>query len=228
MDSLPSLPSLPPVLAEGRHWLVIDKPAGIAVHPGPKTPASLEALLPQYAPNRPVPQPVHRLDRDTSGCLLLAKRHSALRALSEAFSTGSVRKTYWAIVTAEPASDEGRVDQPLLKQSSRADGWRMVVDARGKGAVTDWRVLGRKDGRALIEFRPLTGRTHQIRVHATYLSPGCAIVGDPVYGVASHAGMMLHSHELDFPEPGAEVRNRAVAPMPARFMAEGFSSPDQG
>lgn len=218
-----SRPPLPAILAEGRHWLVIDKPAGLAVHPGPQTPHSLEDMLPAYAPGRPAPQPVHRLDRDTSGCLLLARRHSALRALAAAFAAHEVEKTYWAIVANPPPAESGMIDRPLLKRSSKSDGWRIEPNAEGKPARTAWRVLERRDGSALIEFRPETGRTHQIRVHATLLAPGAAIVGDPVYGIANVAGMMLHARDLKFPEPGSAERNHAVAPFPARFGVLGYA-----
>lgn len=214
--------TLPPVLVEGRSWFVIDKPAGLAVHPGPRTPESLEALLPAYAPHRPVPQAVHRLDRDTSGCLLVARRASALRRLAAAFAAGEVGKLYWAIVENAPDADRGRVEAPLLKRSTAAEGWRMHADPAGKAAATAWEVLARKDGRALIAFRPETGRTHQIRVHATLLAEGVAIHGDPVYGVAAAGGMMLHARALGFVDPETGARVEALAPCPARFTALGF------
>jgi tRNA pseudouridine32 synthase/23S rRNA pseudouridine746 synthase len=213
--------SLPAVLAEGPTWLVIDKPAGLAVHPGPRTPDSLEQLLPAYAPNRPPPQPVHRLDRDTSGCLLLARRASALRTLSRAFEEGAVDKLYWAIIDRAPAADRGVIDAALAKVSSKANGWRMQVDAGGKPARTAWEVLARQGAMALIAFRPETGRTHQIRVHATLLAAGAAIVGDPVYGREDPQGMMLHARGLAFPDPAGGVEGSArisvTAPVPARF-----------
>ncbi len=220
--------ALPPVIAEGRGWFVIDKPAGLAVHPGPKTPHSLEALLPAYAPGRPLPAPAHRLDRDTSGCLVLARRASVLRRLAAAFAAGQVEKRYWAIIENPPMAESGHVDCPLAKTSTRAGGWRMVEDESGKPARTGWTVLARQDGLALVEFRPETGRTHQIRVHATKLAPGAAILGDPVYGRAHPAGMMLHAREIRFPDPdqpadaGPPDMKTAEAPCPGRFLALGF------
>ena len=215
---------LPPVIAQGRHWFAIDKPAGLAVHPGPRTPHSLEQLLPAMAPpNRPVPQAAHRLDRDTSGCLLIARRPSALRRLSAAFAEGRVEKLYWAIVLNPPPEESGRIDAPLTKASTREGGWQIHPDTSGKPAATGWRILARAPGRALIAFRPETGRTHQIRVHATLLGPDAAILGDPVYGAADALGMMLHARSLDFPDPdGGPDRLHAEAPMPARFRAAGF------
>ncbi|MCG2840072.1 RNA pseudouridine synthase [Sandaracinobacter sp. RS1-74] len=218
--------ALPPILLDAPNWLVIDKPAGLAVHPGPRTPRSLEDILPGYAPNRPAPQAVHRLDRDTSGCLLLARRASALRALSRQFETGQVKKLYWALVDKAPADDRGEIDAPLLKQSSRADGWRMIVSADGKPARTRWEVLQRQGATALIAFQPETGRTHQIRVHATLLATGSAIWGDPVYGQPQQqgvGGMMLHARALEFDDPATNARRRAEAPLPARFQLMGFT-----
>lgn len=215
-------PPLPPILLDAAGWFVIDKPAGLAVHPGPRTPESLEQMLPLYAPSRPVPQPVHRLDRDTSGCLLIARRASMLRALSREFASGEVKKLYWALVSNAPSEDRGEVDAPLEKRSSRTGGWRMYVSGEGKPARTQWEVLERRDGVALVAFRPLTGRTHQIRVHATLLAKGASVVGDPIYGVADERGMMLHSRALEFRAPNTNEIVRAEAPCPARFSALGF------
>ncbi len=211
------IPPLPPILLQTSRLLVIDKPAGLAVHPGPQTPHSLEALLPGYFPNRPAPQPVHRLDRDTSGCLLLARTRSALRTLSAAFAAGAVEKLYWAILENPPEASSGRIDVPLGKISSAAQGWRIIPDPKGKPARTSWEILARQGPLALAAFRPETGRTHQIRVHATLLAPGCTIVGDPVYGSAHAAGMMLHARSLAFPDPETGQQEAAEAPCPDRF-----------
>jgi RluA family pseudouridine synthase len=215
-------PPLPPILLDAAGWFVLDKPAGLAVHPGPRTPDSLEQLLPLYAPSRPVPQLVHRLDRDTSGCLLVARRASMLRALSQQFANGEVQKLYWALVRNPPAEDAGEIDAPLLKVSSREAGWRVQVSAEGKPAQTLWTIEARQGDIALVAFRPQTGRTHQIRVHATLLGKGAAIVGDPVYGEADARGMMLHSRALEFRAPNTNEVMRAEAPCPARFAALGF------
>lgn len=218
----PAASTLPPVLAESRSWLLFDKPAGLAIHPGPRTPHSLEQMLAALSPQRP-PQPVHRLDRDTSGCLLVARRPAALRRLAAGFAGGQIHKLYWAIVSQPPAADSGRIEAALAKISTRADGWRMRPDIDGKAAVTGWEVIARQPGRALIAFRPETGRTHQIRVHATLMAAGAAIVGDPVYGTTDPLGMMLHARALDFPDPDAgDARRYIEAPLPARFRAAGF------
>jgi tRNA pseudouridine32 synthase/23S rRNA pseudouridine746 synthase len=212
-DRLPT----PAVLATGKTWLVIDKPAGLAVHPGPRTPESLEDLLPALAQHGVPPQPVHRLDRDTSGCLLLARRASALRTLSQAFATGKVTKRYWALVEGELPAEGGRIDAPLAKRSSRAGGWRMVADPTGQAAATRWRRIGTAGALSVVEFSPETGRTHQIRVHATLLGAGTAILGDPVYGRGSAGGLMLHARLIGFAEPQTGVAVEVKAPLPARF-----------
>ncbi len=201
-----------PILHIDAHLLVIDKPAGLAVHPGPRTPASLEdhldALREGFAR---APKPVHRLDRDTSGCLVLARHPRAHRRLTQLFEAGAVGKTYWAVVDGAPDDDEGRIDAALRKVSSAAEGWRMIVDPAGKTAATAWRVLRREAGRALVAFTPETGRTHQVRVHAAAL--GCPILGDPVYG-AGQGPMRLHARAVVVPyREGAEpVRVEAAVP----------------
>jgi len=211
-----------PILAEGKTWLVIDKPAGLAVHAGPRTPNSLEDLLPALALHGVVPQAVHRLDRDTSGCLLLARRPSAIRTLSRAFSAGAVEKRYCALVGGHFAGNEGQIDAPLAKRSTKADGWRMVADAKGEPALTRWRRIGSAGDISLVEFMPKTGRTHQIRVHACLLGDRTALVGDPVYGQPDERGMMLHARTLRFAEPQTGRAVEVTAPFPARFRLPGL------
>lgn len=212
-------PSLPPLLARGPDWLVIDKPAGLAVHAGPRTRDCLEARLAAAGERA---RPVHRLDRDTSGCLLLGARPASVRRLQAAFAERRVQKLYWAVVAHPPRDDAGRVEAPLGKVSSREKGWRMVVDAAGKPAATLWEVLAREGELALIAFRPETGRTHQLRVHATLLAEGSHILGDPVYGRAAPGGLMLHARGLAFPSANGR-KEEVTAPLPERFRALGFS-----
>jgi tRNA pseudouridine32 synthase/23S rRNA pseudouridine746 synthase len=158
---------------------------------------------------------VHRLDRDTSGCLLLARNPKAAARFGQAFERGEVEKLYLAVLDGVPAEDEGVIDLPLAKVSTREQGWRMVADPKGKSARTAWRVLRSEGGRTLVEFRPETGRTHQIRVHAA-TGIGAAVVGDPVYGRADPAGMLLHARRLSLPRPG-KATVEAEAPVPAQF-----------
>ena len=160
--------------------LVIDKPAGIAVHPGPGGGPDLESGFDALRFGLPHPPALaHRLDRDTAGCLVLGRHPKALRRLGALFSGGLVEKVYWAVVEGHPSEAEGRIETGLRKLT-RGTGWRMVVDPAGQRAVTDYRLLGADGGRAWLELRPRTGRTHQLRVHCAAL--GCPVVGDPVYG----------------------------------------------
>ncbi len=199
------------ILLVDAHVLILDKPAGMAVHPGPTTPHSLEAhLIGLRQGFVRVPQPAHRLDRDTSGCLVLARHPKALKRLSALFAAGRVGKTYWAVVDGAPDGNEGEVDAALAKVSTAADGWRMVVDPGGKAAVTRWRVLER-GSQSLVEFTPATGRTHQIRVHAATL--GTPISGDPVYG-AGAGPMRLHARRIVVPYADDRDPIDATAPLP--------------
>src|SRR3954467_10329563 len=139
--------------------LVIDKPAGIPVHAGPGGGPNLEHWSPllRFGLARP-PGLAHRLDRDTSGCLALGRHPKALRRLGRLFAEGKVEKVYWAVVAGAPPVPEGRIENRLLKQT-RGTGWRMIVDAAGQEAVTEYRVLGSAGGRSWLELRPRTGRT---------------------------------------------------------------------
>jgi RluA family pseudouridine synthase len=194
--------------------LVIDKPAGLAVAPGLRGGPSLEDQLPalQMGKKRP-PQAAHRLDQDTAGCLVLGRTKPALAALGVLFAEGRARKTYWAVVRGGPKRDAGVVEAPLLKVSSKAAGWRMVVDPKGQPAVTEWRVLGRGNGLAWLELRPRTGRTHQIRVHCAHL--GQPILGDARYGGGSGA-LHLLARAIALP---LEPPVLATAPVPQHMRA---------
>jgi len=200
--------------------IVIDKPAGLAVHPGARTPESLEDYLHHLRFGfKRLPLPVHRLDRDTSGCLLLARNPKAHKAFQRAFEDKKVAKTYVAVLDGVPAEETGTVDLALGKTSSAEDGWRMVPDPAGKPAVTHWRVAMVRDGRAVIVFTPETGRTHQIRVHASE-GIGIPISGDPVYGLGK-GPMLLHALSLTV-ERGAKPPVEARAPLPPTFVSAGF------
>ncbi len=208
------------VLAIDGEAIVIDKPAGLAVHPGARTRESLEDYLHHLRFGfRRLPLPVHRLDRDTSGCLLLARNPKAHKAFQRAFEEKKVEKTYVAVLDGVPAAESGTVDMALGKVSTAAEGWRMVPDEQGKHAVTHWRVAAVKDGRAVLVFTPETGRTHQIRVHAAS-GIGIPISGDPVYG-AGKGPMLLHALSLRV-DRGAKPPVEAIAPLPPTFVSAGF------
>lgn len=198
--------------------LVIDKPAGIAVHPGPGGGPNLESgfqALRFGLPRRPAL--AHRLDRDTSGCLVLGRHPRALRRLGALFASGRVEKLYWAIVEGRPPQDQGTIETGL-KKLTRGAGWHIVVDPEGQRAVTEYRVLGMAAGRAWIELRPRTGRTHQLRVHCAAL--GCPIVGDPVYGGPASGGpLQLYARSIKLPLYPARPPLEITAPAPPHMIA---------
>jgi tRNA pseudouridine32 synthase/23S rRNA pseudouridine746 synthase/23S rRNA pseudouridine1911/1915/1917 synthase len=197
--------------------LVIDKPAGIAVHPGPGGGPALESGFDALRFGLPYPPALaHRLDRDTSGCLVLGRHAKALRRLGALFAGGKIEKTYWAVVEGRPPEESGRIATGLTKVT-RASGWKMVIDPNGKPAVTDYRVLGAADGLAWLELRPHTGRTHQIRVHCAAL--GCAVLGDPVYGSAPRRGpALLHARAVSLPLYPGRPPIRVTAPPPPHML----------
>ena len=218
LDALPFA-----LLHRDQHLIVIDKPAGLAVHPGPRTADSLEDYLPVLAlGNQRLPVISHRLDRDTSGCLVLARHPKAVKRVSALFEAGRVGKVYWAVLAGLPDPDSGTIDAPLLKVSSAEAGWRMVIDKRGKRAVTHWRVLDR--AARLVEFRPETGRTHQLRVHAASL--GHPILGDPVYGDGK-GPMRLHARHITLPYDEAEPLS-LTASLPGDWPSQALFSPANG
>ena len=150
--------------------LIIDKPAGLAVHKGPKGGPSLEDYFDglRFGLPRP-PSLAHRLDRETSGCLVLGRHRKALAELSHLFRHGRVGKTYWAVVEGGPEANEGRIDLPLGRLDDKI-GWWMKHDPQGLPSATTWKVLGRAGGQSWLALEPLTGRTHQLRVHCAAMS----------------------------------------------------------
>jgi tRNA pseudouridine32 synthase/23S rRNA pseudouridine746 synthase/23S rRNA pseudouridine1911/1915/1917 synthase len=198
--------------------LVIDKPAGIAVHPGPGGGPDLESRFGELRFGLPRPPALaHRLDRDTSGCLVLGRHPKALRRLGALFAEGRVEKTYWAVVEGRPVPDAGRIETGL-KKLARGTGWRIVVDPAGQHAVTEYRVLGTADGRSWLELRPLTGRTHQVRVHCAAL--GCPVAGDPIYGKGGGIGpLLLHARAIALPLYPAKPPIEVTAALPPHLTA---------
>jgi tRNA pseudouridine32 synthase / 23S rRNA pseudouridine746 synthase len=199
--------------------LVIDKPAGFAVHRGPKGgPNGGESLEDHFdalrfgLPRRPAL--AHRLDRETSGCLVLGRHRKALAQLGRLFKSGAVAKTYWAVVEGAPESEEGVMELPLGRLDATR-GWWMKHDPHGQPAVTKWRVLGEGKAMTWLALEPVTGRTHQLRVHCAAM--GFPIVGDTIYGNAPRAGgpgLHLHAREVVVPLYKNRAPIRVIAPVP--------------
>ncbi len=241
--------------------LVIDKPAGFAVHRGPKGGKSLEDYFDALRFGLPrAPALAHRLDRDTSGCLVLGRHRKALAQLGRLFKSGAIEKTYWAVVEGGPETDEGVITLPLGRLDATR-GWWMKHNPEGQPAVTKWKVMGKsspppcgeglgvgverscaivdasrnlptphptlphKGGGILtwLALEPVTGRTHQLRVHCAEM--GWPVLGDAIYGTAPRSGgPMLHLHAREIIVP--LYKNRApvtvIAPLP-RHMRSAFA-----
>ncbi len=204
--------------------LVIDKPAGFAVHRGPKNSnKGGESLEDHFGALRfGLPRPpalAHRLDRDTSGCLVLGRHRKALAQLGRLFKTGAIDKTYWAVVEGAPGADEGVIELPLGRLDVTR-GWWMKHDPKGQPAVTKWWVMGRTRKLTWLALEPVTGRTHQLRVHCAEM--GWPIHGDAIYGTAPRkGGPMLHLHAREIVVPLYKNRApiRVVAPVPPHMRA---------
>ena len=199
--------------------LVLNKPPGIAVHKGAGYGDNLEAHFERLRFGKPInPALAHRLDKDTSGCLVLGRDKQALASLGELFRKGLVEKTYWAVVVGHLLDDTGVIDAPLSRRSQDKRSWWMKVDPAGDPSITHWRVLGRADGLIWLELQPQTGRTHQLRVHCAHL--GVPIAGDPIYGgdIARSAArhMQLHARAIRLPMSRANSVS-VTAPVPAHM-----------
>ncbi len=212
-----------PILFEDGEALVINKPAGLPIETPRKGGAALSDHLDSLRLGfQREPVAVHRLDTDTSGCLLLARNPKSLKRFNAAFEARLVSKTYLGIVAGPVGEAEGTIDLALSKISSAEKGWRMIVAKKGKPSVTHWTKRAELEGGlTLVEFRPETGRTHQIRVHAEHAF-GRSLLGDPVYGNkdARAPRTMLHASALSLSREG-KPDIAAAAPLPADFAALG-------
>ncbi len=192
--------------------LVLDKPAGIAVHRGPKGGQCLEDLFGGLRFGLPRnPALAHRLDRDTSGCLVLGRHRKALEKLGLLFKQGRIAKMYWAVVQGEPTTEEGLIDLPLGRLDATR-GWWMKVDPAGLPSQTRFRVLARDAGRTMLALEPLTGRTHQLRVHCAAM--GWPILGDPIYGHSDGPPLHLHARTISVPLSRNAPAVHVEAPVP--------------
>lgn len=209
------------VVYEDDDLAVIDKPAGLVVHPGAGNESGtlVNAILARYpeigemryaAKRRGI---VHRLDKDTSGLILVARRAPIMQRLMAQFAARTVEKVYIALLERTPRTSTGRIDVPLARDPERRQ--RMKVMRGGKPAVSEFMVIDRfKDGKALVRVRLLTGRTHQIRVHMAFID--CPIVGDTVYGYRKPkiARQFLHAARLCFDHPRTGERLCFESPLP--------------
>jgi tRNA pseudouridine32 synthase/23S rRNA pseudouridine746 synthase len=198
----------------------VDKPAGIPVHRGPKGGNAFEDYFDALRYGLPrAPALAHRLDKDTSGCLVLGRHRKALAHLGLLFKHNKVRKTYWAVVEGGPVEDEGTIDIALGKLNEER-GWWMKPDPKGLPSQTTWKVMGRGkagEGGELtwLALEPITGRTHQLRVHCAAM--GFPIVGDNIYGTAPQFGgpiMNLHAREIVVPISRNKPPVAITAPVP--------------
>ena len=195
--------------------LVIDKPPGLPVHRGPKGVEAFEDYFDALRFGLPRPPALaHRLDRDTTGCLVLGRHRKALALLGKLFKQGKVGKTYWAVVEGGPAEETGTIDiAPAKRDESR--GWWMKPDPHGLPSTTTWRVMGRAAGLTWLALEPVTGRTHQLRVHCAEM--GFPIVGDTIYGTAPRIGgptLHLHAREVVVPISKNKPPVTVTAPVP--------------
>ena len=203
-DELKNADIEPDVIYEDDDVIVMNKPAGLLSEPRG-----------QYCPEKTMADygyVAHRLDRDTSGVVIMAKTEEVQKFLKRQFQDRTVHKTYVAVVCGRPKLDEARIDLPLIRDLKRPTTFR--VDANGKEAETFYKVLKMNNKYSLVELKPTTGRTHQLRVHMKYL--GNPILGDPVYGTEKADRLYLHARELEITLPSGE-RKTFKARVPREF-----------
>ena len=216
------------ILYEDEHLIIVNKPVGMVVHPAPGhySGTLVNALL-YHCQNLSgiggVERPgiVHRLDKDTTGAMVVAKSDRAHQHLQAQIKAKTARREYWAVINGAPRTDKGIINQPIGRH--RKDRQKMAitpVERGGREAVTHWEVIERLGNHTLMRFLLETGRTHQIRVHSTFL--GYSIVGDRTYGSGGSlkvnlTGQALHAYKLTLQHPVTESLIEAIAPLPAEF-----------
>ena len=218
------------ILHEDDDLIVLDKAAGIVTHPGAgNEDGTLVNALLAHCPNlsgiggEKRPGIVHRLDKDTTGCLVVAKNDATHRALSEQFAARTIEKRYLALVRGTPRAPSGTIREPIGRHHIDRKKMAIVPPPRGRSATTEYRVRRSlpQANASLVECRILTGRTHQIRVHMKHL--GYPILGDPTYGGPRPPDRpMLHSWKLGFTHPRTGQPLELTAPLPADFLAFGL------
>lgn len=204
------------VIYQDEDVVVVDKPSGMLTHAkggivDETTVADFAKSIVSEISDSDRPGIVHRLDRDTSGLLIIAKNNQSAKHLQEQFATRKVKKTYIAVVDGAPKIDHAEIDLPIGRNPAKPSTFR--VDPKGKAATTIYRVLSTEDKKSLVELSPITGRTHQLRVHMAYI--GTPIVGDVVYGKADDR-LMLHAHKLGLTLPSG-LKKEFVSPLPKEF-----------
>ena len=195
---------VPEVIYEDENVLVVNKPAGL-----------LSMAKGEYCPEKTLADYgliVHRLDRDTSGVMILAKTPEVQKFLKKQFQDRKTHKTYYAVIEGQPKLEAAKIDLPIARDLKRPTTFR--VDANGKESVTYYRVLKTDGEHTLVELKPVSGRTHQLRVHMKYL--GHPIVGDVVYGGEAADRLYLHAGALEITLPGGK-RTTFTVPMPEEF-----------
>lgn len=214
------------VLYEDNYLAVIIKPQGMVVHPaaGHAESTLVNAMLFSLTNLSGIggalrPGIVHRLDKDTSGIMVIAKNDEAHLSLSSQFKEKTVQKEYLALVLGAPKADTGTVDAPIGRHTSDRKRMAVVYSKSARHALTNWEVLERFRGAAYLRLEILTGRTHQIRVHMAHI--GHPVLDDPVYGRGAKRGMQyLHARSLSFFHPATGERMTFSAPPPERFTNE--------
>jgi tRNA pseudouridine32 synthase/23S rRNA pseudouridine746 synthase len=212
------------VLYRDEAVIVVDKPAGLPVHRTPRGQENLEEYFEalRFDAAR-APSLAHRLDKDTSGCLLLGRHRESLARLGKWFEQGKIGKTYLAITLGVPEAPVGEMREPILRRDLGRGKWEFACDPAGQEARTSYRIVAQKEGLALVALTPHTGRTHQLRLHCAAI--GCPILGDPYYGgKLAEEPLHLHSAEIVIPPMVKDAPVvRVKAPVPVYF-EQHFSS----